>query len=124
MNMSLRLAACVVLFLAATAHGQVDAAKPSSHDELFGIDKIWDLHIAVPYNGWTSMRPDSKGKIGYDASFPYAKARVRLLEDRGQPLDHPVLLELPESRYLKGLLVQAADPPASRSRSRNSPADR
>ncbi|MCZ6777503.1 MAG: class I SAM-dependent rRNA methyltransferase [Acidobacteriota bacterium] len=53
-----------------------------------------------------------------------ARRSVRLLEDRGQPLDHPVLLELPESRYLKGLLVQAADPPASRSRSRNSPADR
>ncbi len=53
-----------------------------------------------------------------------ARRSVRWLEDRGQPLDHPVLLELPESGYLKGLLVQAVDPPASQAASRNTPVDR
>ena len=36
-----------------------------------------------------------------------AKRDVRLLEVTGQPADHPSLLNFPESRYLKGLIVQA-----------------
>jgi 23S rRNA (cytosine1962-C5)-methyltransferase len=38
-----------------------------------------------------------------------AHRSLRLLERRGQPPDHPILLELPESSYLKGLLLEAAD---------------
>lgn len=38
-----------------------------------------------------------------------ARRSLRLLERRGQPPDHPVLLEMPESAYLKGLLLQAED---------------
>ena len=38
-----------------------------------------------------------------------AHRSLRLLERRGQPADHPILLEMPESAYLKGLLLQAAD---------------
>ncbi len=36
-----------------------------------------------------------------------ARRDVRLLEIEGQPADHPSLLNFPESRYLKGLIVQA-----------------
>jgi 23S rRNA (cytosine1962-C5)-methyltransferase len=38
-----------------------------------------------------------------------AHRSLRLLDRRGQPADHPVLLEMPESAYLKGLLLQAVD---------------
>jgi 23S rRNA (cytosine1962-C5)-methyltransferase len=34
--------------------------------------------------------------------------RLRLLESRGQALDHPVLLAMPETRYLKCLVVEAS----------------
>jgi 23S rRNA (cytosine1962-C5)-methyltransferase len=33
--------------------------------------------------------------------------RVRLLERRGAALDHPVVLGLPETEYLKCLVLQA-----------------
>ena len=36
-----------------------------------------------------------------------ARRRLRLLERRGAALDHPVLLNLPESEYLKCLVLQA-----------------
>jgi len=35
------------------------------------------------------------------------RRNVRLIERTGQPLDHPVLLTMPESQYLKGAIVQA-----------------
>ena len=35
-----------------------------------------------------------------------AHRRVRLLERRGAALDHPVLLNLPETEYLKCLVLQ------------------
>lgn len=38
-----------------------------------------------------------------------AHRSLRVLERRGQPADHPILLEMPESAYLKGLLLEAAD---------------
>ncbi|HVG79888.1 MAG TPA: class I SAM-dependent methyltransferase, partial [Patescibacteria group bacterium] len=36
-----------------------------------------------------------------------AGVRLRVLERLGQAADHPVLLTVPETRYLKGLLLQA-----------------
>jgi len=36
-----------------------------------------------------------------------AGRRVRLLERRGATLDHPVVLNLPETEYLKCLVLQA-----------------
>ncbi len=36
-----------------------------------------------------------------------AGVRLRLLDRLGQPPDHPTLLTVPETRYLKGLLLQA-----------------
>ncbi len=36
-----------------------------------------------------------------------ARREVRLLEETGQPSDHPILITMPESQYLKGLIVQA-----------------
>jgi len=36
-----------------------------------------------------------------------AKRDVRLIEVTGQPEDHPALLNIPESHYLKGLIVEA-----------------
>jgi 23S rRNA (cytosine1962-C5)-methyltransferase len=41
-----------------------------------------------------------------EAAFD-ARRQVRLLEETGQPPDHPTLLNFPESRYLKGALLQA-----------------
>jgi 23S rRNA (cytosine1962-C5)-methyltransferase len=35
--------------------------------------------------------------------------RIALREIRGQPLDHPEVLTIPESGYLKGALVEAMD---------------
>jgi 23S rRNA (cytosine1962-C5)-methyltransferase len=35
-----------------------------------------------------------------------AKRQVRLLEQRGQASDHPILLSMPETRYLKCLILQ------------------
>jgi len=34
-----------------------------------------------------------------------SRRNVRLLERTGQPLDHPVLVTMPQSQYLKGLVV-------------------
>ena len=44
-------------------------------------------------------------KIVADAALDSGRA-ARILTDLGQPADHPVALNFPESRYLKGLLVQ------------------
>jgi 23S rRNA (cytosine1962-C5)-methyltransferase len=38
-----------------------------------------------------------------------AKRRVQLLEKRGQPIDHPVLVGMPESHYLKCLVLRVID---------------
>jgi 23S rRNA (cytosine1962-C5)-methyltransferase len=35
-----------------------------------------------------------------------AKRQVRLLEQRGQASDHPILATMPETRYLKYFLLQ------------------
>jgi 23S rRNA (cytosine1962-C5)-methyltransferase len=50
--------------------------------------------------GWTELI-DSVASAAADAS-----RRVRLLERRGASLDHPVLLNLPETEYLKCLVLQ------------------
>jgi CotH kinase protein len=75
--MFLRTAACLAL-ITATAPGQDEATKPSSHEELFGIESIWDLHIVVPNDAWASMSPEKSKKINYEARFPYTKAHVRI----------------------------------------------
>ena len=36
-----------------------------------------------------------------------AGVRVRVLDRLGQAADHPMLLTVPETRYLKGLLLEA-----------------
>ena len=36
-----------------------------------------------------------------------ASVRLRVLDRLGQARDHPVLLTVPETRYLKGLLLEA-----------------
>ena len=38
-----------------------------------------------------------------------ASERVVLRELRGQPLDHPELLTVPETGYIKGALLEALD---------------
>ena len=35
--------------------------------------------------------------------------RIALREFRGQPLDHPEVLTIPESGYIKGALLEALD---------------
>jgi len=35
-----------------------------------------------------------------------AKRSVRLLEQRGQASDHPILVTMPETRYLKCFIMQ------------------
>jgi 23S rRNA (cytosine1962-C5)-methyltransferase len=35
--------------------------------------------------------------------------RIMLREIRGQPVDHPEVLTIPETGYLKGALLQAVD---------------
>ena len=47
-----------------------------------------------------------------------AGVRLRVLERLAQAPDHPVLLTVPETRYLKGLLLQALLRPATRRASR------
>jgi 23S rRNA (cytosine1962-C5)-methyltransferase len=37
------------------------------------------------------------------------RRKVQLMYDTGQPLDHPVLLNFPESEYLKGLVLRVLD---------------
>ena len=36
-----------------------------------------------------------------------AEVRLRVIDRLGQAPDHPVLLAVPETRYLKGLLLEA-----------------
>jgi 23S rRNA (cytosine1962-C5)-methyltransferase len=38
-----------------------------------------------------------------------AGRRVALREIRGQPLDHPEILTIPETGYLKGAILEAMD---------------
>ena len=38
-----------------------------------------------------------------------AKRRVQLLEKRGQPIDHPILVGMPESHYLKCLVLRVIE---------------
>ena len=61
------------------------------------------------------------GKSGVSAIFPNLKARaaapeasdsgrrIAIREIRGQPLDHPEILTIPETGYIKGALLQALD---------------
>jgi len=35
--------------------------------------------------------------------------RIALREVRGQPIDHPEILTIPETGYIKGALLQAVD---------------
>jgi len=35
--------------------------------------------------------------------------RIALREFRGQPVDHPEILTIPETGYIKGALLQAVD---------------
>jgi 23S rRNA (cytosine1962-C5)-methyltransferase len=51
--------------------------------------------------GWS----DLKGAVASAATD--AHRRVRILERRGAALDHPVALNLPESEYLKCLVLEA-----------------
>ena len=50
---------------------------------------------------WT----DLEGAVA--AAAADASRRVRLLERRGAALDHPVVLNLPETEYLKCLVLEA-----------------
>jgi 23S rRNA (cytosine1962-C5)-methyltransferase len=50
--------------------------------------------------GWA----DLEGAVASAAAD--ARRRVRLLERRGAALDHPVVLNLPETEYLKCLVLQ------------------
>ena len=45
---------------------------------------------------WTALRLASRD----------AKREIRLVEQRGQSADHPVLASMPETRYLKCLILQ------------------
>jgi CotH kinase protein len=63
----------VALALISVVSAQV--APPADHDAFFGLDKIWDVHIAVPNHGWDAMHPK---KVDYQARFPYAEATVRI----------------------------------------------
>jgi len=47
-------------------------------------------------------------KIVFDAALD-AGCTARILHDLGQAPDHPVALNFPEGRYLKGLAVGIAD---------------
>ena len=45
---------------------------------------------------WTSIRLAARD----------AKRDIRLIEQRGQSADHPILASMPETRYLKCFIVQ------------------
>lgn len=47
-------------------------------------------------------------QIVHDAAAD-ARREIRVLEICAQPSDHPVLLNLPESRYLRGMILEVAD---------------
>ena len=45
----------------------------------------------------------------YEAAAADSGRRIALREIKGQPLDHPEVLTIPETGYLKGALVEALD---------------
>jgi 23S rRNA (cytosine1962-C5)-methyltransferase len=50
--------------------------------------------------GWTDL------EAAVSSAAADASRRVRLLERRGAAPDHPVVLNLPETEYLKALILQ------------------
>ena len=59
--------------------------------------------------GATDTHLGTPAAVDEDAWAPYGDAgvRLRVLARLGQAPDHPTLLTAPESRYLKGLLLEA-----------------
>jgi 23S rRNA (cytosine1962-C5)-methyltransferase len=53
-------------------------------------------HHVTEQELWTSIRLAARD----------AKRQVRLLEQRGQASDHPILATMPETRYLKCFMLQ------------------
>ena len=99
-------------------------------DGLFEASNYHETYMAPfrrwPANNRRAMRLLSPGGILLTCSCSYnlseeqfvdvvrvaageAHRSLRVLERRGQPADHPILLEMPESAYLKGILLEAVD---------------
>jgi 23S rRNA (cytosine1962-C5)-methyltransferase len=58
--------------------------------------------LLVTFSCSGHLSPELFQKIVADAAID-AKREVRMIASLGQPADHPVALNFPEGRYLKGL---------------------
>ena len=104
-------------FLAERSIGDLDAIiLDPPHSESFDSAAVEGLHSCafrcLPEGGLlaTYCRSSTTTAAAFEATVASAAARAgreaRIFARTAQPFDFPVLLNLPESRYLKGLILQ------------------
>lgn len=55
--------------------------SPTSQDDFFGLDKMWDIHLTVARDVWTQMFPVSgerRSLFRMNGTFPYHKGDVQI----------------------------------------------
>jgi 23S rRNA (cytosine1962-C5)-methyltransferase len=107
----------VAAFLAERHLGELDAIiLDPPHEERFDAHAVKDLHVlafnCLPQGGLlaTYCRSTQTTAAVFEAAVAEAAAasgrEARIFARTAQPFDFPVLLNMPESRHLKGLILQ------------------
>lgn len=92
----------------AATRGQVHRAARAYKDiNLLGLKLLRPGGILATFSCSSGVGPELFQKIVADAAVD-AEVDARVLEWLGQPSDHPVALNYPEGRYLKGMIIQVA----------------
>lgn len=92
----------------AATRGQVDRAARAYKDiNLLGMKLLRPGGILATFSCSSGVGPELFQKIVADAALD-AEVDARVMAWFGQPSDHPVALNYPEGRYLKGMVVQVS----------------
>jgi 23S rRNA (cytosine1962-C5)-methyltransferase len=92
----------------AATRGQVDRAARAYKDiNLLGMKLLRPGGTLATFSCSSAIGPELFQKIVADAALD-AEVEARVMEWFSQPSDHPVALNYPEGRYLKGMVVQVA----------------
>ena len=105
----------ITAFLRERSVGDLDAiVLDPPHTEAFDAAAVEAIHTSafccLPEGGLLATYCRSSTTTAFEATVASAAARAgreaRIFARTAQPFDFPVLLNLPESRYLKGLILQ------------------
>jgi 23S rRNA (cytosine1962-C5)-methyltransferase len=90
---------------AATASHIPRAARAYKDVNLLGLKLLRPGGLLVTFSCSGGVSPELFEKIVAGAALD-AEVEAQIIEWLGQPADHPVRLQFPEGRYLKGLVVR------------------